>query len=143
LTLAGNKWFKPEYRERFPRRQEQREEAIAFFIRLAEAPIKKIAIENPVGIMGSKFRKPDQIVQPCWFGSPVRKGTALWLRNLMPLWVGRCVDPEIDIFPSGNTQSKWHTETGHIKDAGERSKARSRTFPGIAQAMADQWGSYG
>lgn len=140
LTLAGNKWFKPEYQTRFPRRHAQREEAADFFMRLAKAPIKRVAIENPVGIMGKRFRRPDQIIQPCWFGAPVRKSTALWLWNLMPLWVGRCVDPELDHFPSGNSQSKWHTETGHIKDASERSRARSRTFPGIAQAMASQWG---
>lgn len=140
LTAAGNKWFKPEYKDRFPRRMEQMKEAAEFFIKLVNTQIDKIAIENPIGRMSSIYRKPDQIIQPYQFGHPVRKSTCLWLKNLPALIPTNIVDYEIDVFPSGNRQSKWHTETGHIKDKQERSKARSKTFPGIAQAMAEQWG---
>ncbi|MCX8129751.1 MAG: hypothetical protein N3I35_06595 [Clostridia bacterium] len=140
LTLAGNKWYKPEYKDRFPDRLKQMKDAADFFIKLANAPIKRIAIENPIGRMSSIFRKPDQIIQPYHFGHPVRKSTCLWLEGLPALKSTNIVPFEIDIFPSGNTQSKWHTETGHIKDRAERSKARSKTFQGIADAMAQQWG---
>ena len=64
LTVTGNKWFKPEYRERFPDREQQREEAVDFFLFLADFPIPSIAIENPIGIMSTRYRKPDQIIQP-------------------------------------------------------------------------------
>jgi hypothetical protein len=139
LTVAGNKWFKPEYRDRFPDRLAQMKDAIEFFMKIAAAPAQKIAIENPVGRMSGAYRKPDQIIQPWQFGHPVRKATCLWLKNLPPL-VPACIVPyELDVFPSGNTQSKWHTETGHIKDKKERSKLRAKTFPGIARAMAEQW----
>lgn len=140
LTVAGNKWFRPEYASRFPDRATQREEAAKFFVLLANAPIEKVCIENPIGVMSSRYRKPDQIIQPTHFGHAVRKATALWLRSLPALKHVTNMEAEIDRFPSGNTQSRWHTETGHIKDASERSKARSRTFPGIANAMAEQWG---
>jgi hypothetical protein len=141
LTLAGNKWFKPEYKDRFPTREWDRQEAIEFFIKLANVPIEKIAIENPIGVMSTHFRKPNQVIQPYQFGHPVRKSTCLWLKGLPKLQPTNIVDYELDVFPSGNTQSKWHTETGHIKDRHERSKARSKTFQGIADAMAEQWGA--
>jgi hypothetical protein len=141
LTVAGNKWFKPEYRERFPNRVLEMKNAAKFFMRLVNAPIDKIAIENPIGRMSSIYRKPDQIIQPYQFGHPVRKATCLWLKNLPELKPTNIVSFELDVFSSGKSQSKWHTETGHIKDKTERSKIRSRTFPGIAEAMADQWGN--
>jgi len=68
LCVTGNKWFKEEYKERFPNRLEQREDAIEFFMKLANCDIKKICVENPIGIMSTKFRKPDQIIQPFQFG---------------------------------------------------------------------------
>lgn len=139
LTCAGNKWFRPEYASRFPNRVSQRIEAITMFLVFAHASIPRIAIENPVGIMSSEWRKPDQIIQPYHFGVPVRKTTCLWLKNLPRLQPTKIVQPALDRFPSGNTQSKWHTQTGHIKDRNERAKARSRTFPEIADAMAEQW----
>jgi len=91
--------------------------------------------------MSTRWRQPDQIIQPYQFGHPVRKTTCLWLHNLPLLIPTKIVPPQLDRFPSGNTQSKWHTETGHIKSAAERTKARGRTFQGIADAMAEQWGS--
>jgi hypothetical protein len=141
LTVTANKWHLPKYKERFPDREQKRKEAISFFLELANTDIPQICLENPVGIMSSRFRKPDQIIQPCMFGHPIRKTTCLWLKNLPQLIPTKIVSPELDKFPSGNCQSKWHTETGHIKDKKERSKTRSRTFMGIAEAMADQWGN--
>lgn len=141
LTCAGNKWFKPQFADRFPGRETHRRIAVEFFLRLANDPhIPRIAVENPIGIMSSKFRRPDQIIHPYDFGVPVMKATCLWLKNLPPLRLGVLTIPEVDRFASGNVQSKWHTETGHIKDPKERSKARSRTFPQIAEAFAEQWG---
>ena len=141
LTVCGNKWFGEKYRDRWPDRLDRRREAITFFMLLADCPcISKRAIENPVGTMSSIYRRPDQITTPSWFGHPVRKSTCFWLTGLPLLQPVLWVEPELDRFPSGNTQSKWHTETGRIKDRIERSKARSRTFQGIANAMAEQWG---
>lgn len=139
LTSAGNRWFTAKYQDRFPDRNEHRKKAIEFFLALATAPITKIAIENPVGIMSTIFRPPDQFIQPCHFGSPVRKRTALWLKGLLPLVRQRCIDPEIVYYSRNRSISKWHTDTW-LKDPIERMKARSRTFPGVAKAMADQWG---
>jgi hypothetical protein len=140
LTLAGNKWMKPEFAERFPTRPYDRQLAIDFFLALARVPIARTCIENPVSIMSTQYRKPDQIIPPYHFGLPIRKTTCLWLNGLLPLRYTEIVEPALDRFPSGNTQSKWHTETGHIKCRHERSKVRSKTFPEIAQAMALQWG---
>ena len=141
LTLAGNKWMLPKFKDRFPNRKQQRQQAIDFFLEISNAPIDRIAIENPIGIMSTHYKRPSQIIQPHHFGVPIRKPTCLWLKNIPPL-ISTLIDrPELDVFPSGNTQSKWHTETGHIKDPIERSKTRSRTFPEIAEAMAEQWGS--
>jgi hypothetical protein len=141
LTVAGNKWYKPEYAKRFPDRVRQMQDAVDFFLKLVNADVSRIAIENPVGRMSTLYRKPDQILQPYQFGHSVRKSTCLWLKNLPKLEPTNVVSFELDVFASGNTQSKWHTETGHIRDVDERRKARSRTFPGIAKAMAEQWGS--
>jgi len=140
LTVTGNKWFKPEYKERFPNRQQQRDEAIGFFMFLANAPIPKIAIENPIGIMSTIWRKPDQIIQPYWFGDPERKSTCLWLKNLPSLLATVWVEPNIIRYKTRKgTDDNWHVSTIKLSPL-ERMKARSRTFQGIAQAMAEQWG---
>lgn len=140
LTLAGNKWMKPEYKSRFPNREEQRRKAIEFFLSFTKTTIPRFAIENPTGIMSRFYRKPTQIIQPYEYGHPIRKTTCLWLNGLLPLRPTNIIEPEIDYFPSGNSQSKWHTITGHIKCPIQRSKARSITHYGIAKAMAEQWG---
>ena len=93
LTNTGNKWMKPEFRDRFPNRIKQREQAIEFFLKLYNAPIDKIAIENPVGIMSRVFRKPDQYVHPYWFGDPHSKKTGWWLKNLPKLKPTKIVEP--------------------------------------------------
>ena len=79
LTLAGNKWYKPEFRERFPNRLIQRQQAVEFFMEFVNADCERIAIENPVGIMSSVYRKPDQYIEPYQFGDAEKKKTGLWL----------------------------------------------------------------
>ncbi len=140
LTVTGNKWFKPEYRERFPNREQQREEAIEFFILLAEVPIPRIAVENPIGIMSTKYRKPDQIIQPYQFGHTEAKKTCLWLNNLPPLKPTKLVKPEYTTFKSGKRMATWYMEAAKLSPI-RRAEARSRTFQGIADAMAEQWGN--
>ena len=139
LTLAGNKWFKPEYKDRFPDREREREDAVAFFMQFANADCDRIAIENPVCIMSSRWRKPDQYIEPYFFGEPEKKKTGLWLKGLPPLKPTNIVEPIIVHCSSGANEPRWHMETMKLPPA-ERSKARSKTFPGIAAAMAEQWG---
>ncbi|MDY6966739.1 MAG: DNA cytosine methyltransferase [Halobacteriota archaeon] len=129
LTVSGNRWMKPEYRDRFPNRPQQREEAIDFFMALAKAPIPRIAIENPVGIMSTVWRKPDQIIQPYQFGHPETKKTCLWLKNLPLLRYTDIVE--------GREQRIWKEPPSK-----DRWKNRSRTYAGIAKAMATQWGAW-
>lgn len=140
LTVTGNRWFKPEFASRYPDRPKQREEAIKFFRMFADYPMcDKIAIENPVGVMSSQFRKPDQIIQPWMFGDRAVKKTCLWLKGLPKLTATNIVEPEYKIFKSSTKKSgfsKYPMAWAGKADAKERSK----TFPGIAKAMAEQWG---
>lgn len=140
LTLAGNKWFLPQYKDRFPTREKDRKDAIAFFIKLAEAPINKICLENPIGTISSAYRKPDQIIQPYQFGHTDRKPTCLWLKNLPKLTHTKLVEPIIVKNRNGNTASAHHDYALRLP-ALERMKFRAKTYAGIAQAMADQWGN--
>ncbi len=139
LTVAGNKWFKPEYKDRFPDRIEQRREAINFFLKIAQIDVSKICIENPIGIMSTAWRKSDQIIQPYQFGHTVRKPTCLWLKNLSALRHTEIVKPEIKTNRNGKTASVWHDKLLGLPPD-ERTKQRSITFQGIADAMAEQWG---
>lgn len=139
LTVTGNRWMAPKYRDRFPERWKQRQEAINFFITLATVPIPKICIENPVGIISTVWRKPDQYVHPYYFGDPQSKKTGLWLVGLPNLVPTSIVEPEFYIFKDGRRDPMWHFQTLKLPPD-ERSKARSRTFDGIARAMAAQWG---
>lgn len=139
LTLAGNKWFKPEFADRFHDRQKQRKEAIDFFMAIANADCDKIAIENPVGVMSSQWRKPDQYIEPYMFGDPEKKKTGLWLKGLPLLKPTNIVEPVIIHCKSGANEPRWHMETMRLPKE-ERSRVRSQTFPGIAKAFADQWG---
>jgi site-specific DNA-cytosine methylase len=118
----------------------EREDAVEFFRLFLSAPIKRICVENPVGIISSTIRKPDQYIQPYQFGHPVTKKTGLWLKNLPPLVPTNVVEPDEQVvFSSGARMSKWFYETS-LLPPGEREAARSITFQGIADAMADQWG---
>ena len=141
LTNAGNKWFKLEYQERFPDRKQKREDAVSFFMAFWNADCPRVAIENPQGIMSSRFRKPDQYIEPYMFGDSEKKKTGLWLRGLPALAPTNVVEPIIIECASGAREPRWHMETMHLPPK-ERSKARSKTFPGIARAMAEQWGRY-
>lgn len=138
LTLAGNKWFKPEFKDRFPEREKQREDAVKFFMDIWNADCDKVAIENPVGIMSSRFRPPDQYIEPYMFGDAEKKKTGLWLRGLPKLVPTNVVEPVIVHCKSGANEPRWHMETMKLP-AKERSKARSKTFDGVAKAIALQW----
>ena len=140
LTLAGNKWFKPEVADRFPNRQKQRKEAVDFFMAIANADCDRIAIENPVGIMSSQWRKPDQYIEPYMFGDPEKKKTGLWLKGLPLLKPTNIVEPVIIHCKSGANEPRWHMETMQLPKE-ERSRVRSQTFIGIAKAMSEQWGA--
>ena len=141
LTVTGNRWFNIEkYGEKAIKRHEDREKAIEFFMMIANIDCHKIAIENPVGIMSTKWRKPDQIIQPYQFGDPFEKKTCLWLKNLPKLNYTNVVKPEQRInFKSGKSMPTWYAEAWKLPKK-ERSKLRSKTFKGIAEAMAEQWG---
>jgi hypothetical protein len=141
LTVTGNKWMKPEFRNRFPDRHLQREKAVQFFLDLFEAPIRHIAVENPVGIISTRFRKPDQYVHPYHFGDPHSKKTGLWLKNLPKLEPTNVVKPEMYVYKDGREDPIWHVESMKLPPD-ERSRVRSKTFQGMANAMADQWGNY-
>jgi len=142
LTVTGNKWMKDEYKDRFPTRQQDRKDGIEFFIKLANADIPKIAIENPIGIMSTNWRKPDQIIQPWHYGHEATKSTCLWLKGLALLKPTNIVGKgEFVTFKSGKRMTKWYVDAANAKTPSERAKIRNKTFQGIADAMANQWGS--
>lgn len=140
LTVTGNRWFNVEkYGDKAIRRHKDRKAAIEFFMLFANADCPRIAIENPIGVMSTEYRKPDQIIHPYMFGDAERKSTCLWLKGLPPLNPTNIVEPRIIKYKNGKgTDSPWHMETMKLPPA-ERSRARSKTFPGIAKAMAEQW----
>lgn len=141
LTVAANKYYLPEYAERFPNIHQEREEAIRHFLRCVEA-LEAVGcgyIENPIGIMSRLYRKPNQIIQPYQFGHTERKSTCLWLFGLPNLEPTKVVIPDIIRHKSGKTDSRLHYETLKLPRE-ERRRLRSRTFTGIAEAMAMQWG---
>lgn len=129
LAVSGARWFKDKV--------EEQKHALWFVRDLMDAPIEKIAIENPISIISSRIRKPDQIVQPWWFGDPFTKTTCLWLKNLPQLTPTNIVDKgERHVTKSGKSLPKWY----NLPPGPDRWKLRSATFPGFAQAMATQWG---
>lgn len=147
LTVTGNRWFNVErYGEKALKRIADREEAAEFFMKIANASCDKIAIENPIGYMSTYYRKPEQIIYPYYFAESQddvnceRKATCLWLKGLEPLKYEIKFEPRVVHYKNGKgTDSPWHINTMSLPPA-ERAKARSKTFPGIAKAMADQWG---
>lgn len=145
LTVTGNRWFNVEkYGQKAIDRQKNREKAKAFFMQFANADCEKIAIENPIGIMSTSYRKPDQIIQPYMFGDHARKSTCLWLKGLKKLIATDIVDCG-EIAPGGmsiNAGAYYaRDENGKILSWSDplTAKIRSKTFPGIAKAMAEQW----
>jgi len=131
LAVSGLHWNK-----RDPSRAEKTEEALRFVQALMSAPIGKIAVENPVSCISSRIRKPDQIIQPWWFGEDASKKTCLWLKGLPLL---RATDrlPGDDKTRRANQTPSGQNKLGPSPD---RWKERSRTYLGIAKAMASQWG---
>ena len=123
----------------------RQQRSIDFFMKFVNADCDKIAIENPIGIMSTKYRKPDQIIQPWQFGDKYSKSTCLWLKNLPLLVPTKIVEKGefiewIDKNGKKKRQAKWYYEAlKNSKNAAERAKIRSKTFPGIANAMATQW----
>lgn len=147
LAVTGNRWFNVErYGDKARQRIVERELAASFFMQFVNAECEHIAVENPIGFMNTAFRKPDQIVHPFYFAEAAddenceRKATCLWLKNLKPLKYEIKFKPRVISYRNGKgTDSLWHMNTMHLPPA-ERAKARSKTFPGIAKAMAEQWG---
>lgn len=120
LAVSGARWFAEK------RADGRQQAAVDFFMAFVKADCKKIAIENPIGIMSTTYRKPDQIIQPWQFGHGETKATCLWLKALPTLQPTQIVD--------GRKQRVWR-----MPPSADRAKLRSKTFPGIARAMAEQW----
>ena len=127
LAVSGARWFKNKVIEQ--------QRALDFVQRLMDAPIDRIAIENPVSVISSKIRKPDQIIQPWMFGHMEQKATCLWLKGLPKLTETDNVKTEMMTLPK-NQRERLH----YLPPGPDRAKIRSKTFQGIADAMATQWG---
>lgn len=134
LSVSGLHW-----NHRRPERAVLTEQAAEFAIALWNAPIAKVALENPVGILSSRIRKPDQIIQPYQFGEDASKATCLWLRGLPPLRPTKRIAGRIV-----NGKERWANQTdsgqNRLGPSPTRSMDRARTYAGIAKAMAEQWG---
>ena len=129
LAVSGARWFKDKVKEQA--------ESLEFVRRLMDAPIDKIAIENPISIISSRIRKPEQIIQPWMFGHPEAKATCLWLKGLPTLSATDVLTkPECGYW--SNQTPSGQNKLGPSKD---RWKERSKTYQGIATAMANQWGA--
>ena len=133
LAVSGARWFTEGKKP-----WSLQEDALDFVRKLLDAPIDKIALENPVSVISTKIRKPNQIIQPYQFGHDVSKKTCLWLKNLPNLKPTKIVKPDI-IEKDGYKMSRHHWETFKLPSK-IRGKVRSRFYEGIAEAMADQWG---
>ena len=121
LAVSGARWFEEK------RRDGRQQQGIDFFMQFARCPCEKVAIENPVGIMSTLYRKPEQIIQPWMFGHGETKATCLWLKNLPKLEPTDIVE--------GREQKIWR-----LPPSEDRAKLRSRTYQGIADAMSTTWG---
>lgn len=131
LCVTGNRHYAND-----PKRLE----AVRFVEAIMTAPYDKICVENPVGVLSTVYRKPDQYIHPYMFGDKVKKKTGLWLKGLPLLQPTNTVTPDEDVvFTSGKRMNKWYYETSLLPPK-ERGHVRSITFQGIADAMASQWG---
>lgn len=149
LSVSGNRWFDVDrYGQKAIDRQRERERAAEFFMKFVNADCEHIAIENPIGYMSTHFRKPSQIIQPWMFGDNHSKSTCLWLLGL-PALVPEVKDkPELEWYEWDDAktgrhkrQPLWYYKAfANAKTQKERARLRSKTFPGIARAMAEQWG---
>ncbi len=143
LAVSGARWFKEKQADG------RQQRSVEFFMKIMDAPIPQKAVENPIGIMSRLYRKPDQVIQPFQFGHEVQKATCLWLVGLQPLTPTKIVDRGlIYVDPRGHKHGGEHTLRAKraysplmlLPKNEERWKIRSRTFRGIADAMAEQWG---
>jgi len=135
LAVSGARWFTEGKKP-----WSLQEEALEFVQLLMNAPIERICIENPVSVISTKIRKPEQIIQPYQFGHTTMKTTCLWLKNLPPLKHTKIVEPEMVIMKNGKRMNKFHYDTFKLPKK-ERGHVRSKTFEGIAKAMVNQWGT--
>lgn len=143
LTVCANKFYNiNRYGQKAEKRLKDREAAIEFFMKFVYADCEHVAIENPVGVISTRYRKPDQIIHPYFFGENFSKSTCLWLKNLPKLKATNVVDKgEFVTFSSGKKMPKWYSDLfKNCKTQTERSLMRSKTFQGVAKAMAEQWG---
>ncbi len=136
LSVSGMHWTKRGLRD-----PQLTEDALAFVRLLMGAPIPSIGIENPVSVISSRIRKPDQIIHPWMFGHDASKATCLWLKGLPPLRPTSVVEPRIV-----NGRKRWGNQTdsgqNRLSPSPDRWKIRSETYSGVAQAMAEQWGFF-
>lgn len=152
LTVTGNRWLNvARYGDYARKRLANREDAAEFFMQFVNAKCERIAVENPIGYMSTHYRKPNQIIQPWQFAMSAEentvKSTCLWLKGLPKLKPLHTEQPPIEYVEwyderAGRTkrQTKWYYET-RCASHEERARLASKTFPGIAHAMAEQWGS--
>jgi hypothetical protein len=134
LTISANKWYKDQPKRKSgvlvgAERRQAREEAVEFFMKFVNADCPHITIENPIGIMSTRYRKPDQVIQPWMFGHGETKATCLWLKNLPPLKPTNIV--------SGREQKIFK-----MSPSNNRAELRSKTYHGIAIGIAEQWSEY-
>lgn len=142
FALSGNGWFNIErWGDKAIERYKEREKALEFFLKIANADCEHIAIENPKGTISQLYRMYDQCIQPYEHGHPERKSTCLWLKNLPKIKPTNIVEPKLTTLPDGKQYSDWHLRTFGMKPE-ERRRERSKTFEGIAKAFAEQWGDY-
>jgi len=140
LAVSGARWLYNKDGSRNTDRWIKKNNALNFVRDLMNTNIKKIAIENPISIISSEIRKPEQIIRPYQFGDNSTKLTCLWLKNLPKLKYTNIIEPTKHITKNGKIYDKWWFDTCLISNLEERAKVRSKTFLGIAKAMADQWG---
>ncbi len=138
MAVSGARWMYNKDGSINEERKKNQDEALNFVIKLMDAPIRHIAIENPISVISSRIRKPDQVVQPWWFGCPAFKATCLWLKDL-PLLI-----PTNKLTPpaKGTQEYKDWSAIHRAPPSKDRAKIRSKTFPGLAQAMAQQYSEY-
>lgn len=144
LTVTGNRWFDvQQYGDAARQRFKERYKAIVFFMQMALAWCDHVAVENPVGIIGSAWKSADQVIQPWQFGHPTVKKTCLWTRGLpllKPTSIVEVDTSDVYEYVAKNGRIKHDSRNRSRCRTEDRSKHRSKTFPGIAEAMAEQWG---
>ena len=140
LSVSGARWLYNKDKTKNQDRWAKREQALDFVRDLMAAPIPKIAIENPISSISSQIRKPEQIIRPFMFGDDSSKATCLWLKGLPKLTPTNVIKPSTHTSKSGKVYDAWWFKSSLISNLGDRATFRSKTFNGIAKAIAEQWG---